>query len=761
MFQAKNAILIFCMLLASASISAQINHGGMPLGRNLSASPPIIALASPDLESYEAEDAINDLDKSIPYRFGVNIETDFDSDRMGSWTTLPDGRRVWRLGLSSTDAVSINFQFDVFNIPEGGQVFVYSPDFKQVKGAFLRESASTAGSLGVGFVFGESLVIEYIEPAAYAHEGYLHIDMVTYGYRTVMDRPLEEAKSGPFGNAGQCNINVNCPEGLPYDLEKRSVAVIVVNNNGLCSGSLINTVVQNGVPYFLTANHCLPSNTNNTNTWVFYFNHEAATCGGNQGPQQYSISGASLLASSAESDFALLELNTAPPANYNVCYAGWDASDNANTVTSAVGIHHPRGDVKKICFENNAPFHQNMNTFVNQTWYINQWELGVTEPASSGSPLFNQDGNIIGLLSGGAAACQGTINNGQFDFYGRIGVAWDYGNTNSTRLRNWLDPNNTGILITPNSCLANPQSNDITAATIEGLPLISCDLSALDPQVSIVNMGTEVVTSFDYISTLNGISVNELQWTGNLNPGASTTLNLPQLNPNDGENVLVFDVVNVNGSPDLNENGNTVQSTFYAFGDVTEYTLNIDFDDYPEETTWTVTSPSGIVLYAGGPYPEQTSLSTTFCLGVDFCFDFTILDAEDDGLCCQFGVGGYELIDTFGAVIASGTSFESFQSTLICESLDTQNVKLNSDLFIFPNPAGDEVFIETMQPKRIYESIRIVDLQGRQVRLIDVVNGLETAQRIPFSTAGLPAGLYVVQVAFKNGTASAKLLISR
>lgn len=84
-----------------------------------------------------------------------------------------------------------------------------------------------------------------------------------------------------------------------------------------------------------------------------------------------------------------------------------------------------------------------------QTWEIvgglyGGWEIGVTEPGSSGSPLFDQEGRIIGQLFGGGAACAGTNDNGAFDYYGRVGVSWEGGGTSSTRLRDWLDPQNSG-----------------------------------------------------------------------------------------------------------------------------------------------------------------------------------------------------------------------------------------------------------------------------------------------------------------------------
>ena len=149
-------------------------------------------------------------------------------------------------------------------------------------------------------------------------------------------------------------------------------------------------------------------------------------------------------AKNAGSDFCLLELNSVPPASYNVQYSGWDASD-ANTVSSVVGIHHPSGDLKKISFENDPVTQGNWGGA--QTWDVAQWDDGITEPGSSGSPLFDQNHRIIGQLYGGNSACSGNVENGQGDSYGRFGVSWDAGATAATRLKEWLDPGNTGILV--------------------------------------------------------------------------------------------------------------------------------------------------------------------------------------------------------------------------------------------------------------------------------------------------------------------------
>jgi len=353
----KRLLLIATIFIVGMHSFAQISHGGRPMDWEGKSTSDIEfeKIKSPNLEELAAEDAINDQYKNIPYRFGVEYEVDYSTMNNGLWTELEDGTRVWRLGISAPGALTINFDFDVYQIPEGAQVFVYDPEKRQVVGSFTRENTSRNNTMGVGLLSSDQIIIEYIEPADVIEQGYLHINKVVYGYRSVLAGLGLEAK-GPFGNSGPCNIDVNCAELGLYDVQKRSVAIIV-NGGGVCSGALVNNTNEDLHPYFLTANHCLSGNPNNAQNWVFYFNHEIPECGGSDddAPTNQSVSGSTVVARNAESDFALLELDNNVPASYNVCYSGWDATDSESSVLSAYGIHHPGGDVKKICFEEDAP----------------------------------------------------------------------------------------------------------------------------------------------------------------------------------------------------------------------------------------------------------------------------------------------------------------------------------------------------------------------------------------------------------------------
>jgi hypothetical protein len=71
------------------------------------------------------------------------------------------------------------------------------------------------------------------------------------------------------------------------------------------------------------------------------------------------------------------------------------------------------------------------------------WSAGVTEPGSSGSGIWNPSNHrLIGTLSGGGSDCTTPSSP---DCYGKFSVAWASGSSSADRLRDWLDPLNTGV----------------------------------------------------------------------------------------------------------------------------------------------------------------------------------------------------------------------------------------------------------------------------------------------------------------------------
>ncbi len=101
--------------------------------------------------------------------------------------------------------------------------------------------------------------------------------------------------------------------------------------------------------------------------------------------------------------------------------------------------------------------------------------------------------------------------------------------------------------------------------------------------------------------------------------------------------------------------------------------LTINFDHYPEETSWNIRTQSGISVASGGTYGSQPDLSTLIediNIG-DGEYIFTLSDAYGDGICCNYGQGSFSLEDANGAVILTGSQFQASISESFCASVPT------------------------------------------------------------------------------------------
>ena len=324
----------------------------------------------------------------------------------------------------------------------------------------------------------------------------------------------------------------------------------------------------------------------------------------------------------------LLEINPNLPSSWDLVWAGWDRSGNFPNYN--VGIHHPSGDIMKVC-RNDDPLEQTTTQFNGEDsmeiWIVDNWEQGVTEQGSSGSALFDENGRIIGQLAGGAAACNGTTNNGQLDFYGRFDVSWDFGNTASSRLSDWLDPGNTGAMTVDQFPPAQTFAND-ASVSITNLPNESCE-GVVNPTINIINNGTAMLTSATVEYQFNSEPETTVNWTGNLAQGESEVVANPNFTATSTNNTLSVDLIQPNGITDENDTNNAVSSQFTKFEVFTtnqnELNLTINTDNWGNETTWEVTDESDTVIASGGPYADNSTNNETISVSNDrmlFVYNF-------------------------------------------------------------------------------------------------------------------------------------------
>ncbi len=449
----RNRLTLFALLPAFIA-GAQISDGGKPL-RFLPETQSILSAAQPAtvvLPSLNVQNAREE-DTRTPgqNRFAAPVEADISLENAGSWTILPSGDRVWQCEIKSAGALGLVLLFDEFRLPPGGRFFAWSSDEKRMYGAFTERSCIPSGKFTVGVLSGETVRLEYFEPAGARGATKMHLNRVDVAYDRVAMQEGEVAGLLDFGQSLPCNININCPTGSAWQMEKKGVARILMvfsNGAGWCSGTLIANTAGTGEPYFLTAHHCqLIGQNPDFQHWRFDFDYEAAGCP-NPGsePVPKSVLGCDRIAFRAESDFMLLKTSQLP-GNYGLYFNGWTRDTTLPAFTTF--IHHPVGDIKKISVDSGQasiyPFSVNWMAQFGISSPNTHWKMvpdyGIFQPGSSGSPLLGPNRRIIGQLHGGSIngtdAC--IIN---FALFGRFDHSWNKGADPVTRLRDWLDPGN-------------------------------------------------------------------------------------------------------------------------------------------------------------------------------------------------------------------------------------------------------------------------------------------------------------------------------
>lgn len=465
----NNKILIIwiALTLTIGHAYSQISFGGKPLESDILL--PSVIQGSPDyfvdMPRFDVDSlrAIDDLpgNRIGGLHFANTFYKELKPETSGLNYHTEDGTRIWKIGIRSAGAYSINLIFSEFNIPEGAKVFLYNPDHSVVLGAFTNKNNQDGGEFCVSPVEGDELIVEYQEPADASFSGKIAIAEINHDYRGLF-------RAGTRFN----QINLPCIPDIScnntYDSISGSVCLLLINGSTYCTGVLVNNTNNDGKPYLLTASHCLKNNPALGQRTVVFLNYQSPNCNKKiRGSEEFSLSGSITRALSNEVDFALLELNEIPPADYRPYLAGWSidsASVNDNPFTC---IHHPYGEVKKYAAVNNNPIKTDwvgMNDGIakNNHWNIKKWDTGHTWTGSSGAPLFDCKMRLRGCLTGGdSGGSSGCSNYVSGDFFYRLDRAWDQYADSSKQLKYWLDPKSTpGTRNTIEINGLNPYSNN-------------------------------------------------------------------------------------------------------------------------------------------------------------------------------------------------------------------------------------------------------------------------------------------------------------
>jgi hypothetical protein len=413
-----------------------------------------------------------------------------------NWTRGSDGSQRAAIGVLSPGAKGLRLGLRVEQLPPLARLRVYAPDDAQTTeidaAQVLRalQNNRAAGETGedaitywLPLVQGSEAALE-IELPAGADPAQLKVALARVTHAKVLPADAQAmAKDG----AAACNVDVMCVSGVSDIMHAVAVMDFIANGGEwACTGTLVTNAKKDFTPYFLSANHCISTQSAASSLMTFW-NYRSSSCNGLQRDPAftYLTGGAQLLYATDKTDTSFMRLNDTPPAN--AFFAGWNAQTPGSANLSIFGIHHPSEDWQKYSQGATTGFRTcgapdadgviqcNESDLANGTFYRVLWSKGITEGGSSGSALLTTSGQqIVGQLLGGSSSCQ---NPKGLDVYGRFDLAY------SAALSKWLDPD------------SGSQPQPPAGSATDGIYLIAGTSGAPDEYLSVHTNGGKVLAT--------------------------------------------------------------------------------------------------------------------------------------------------------------------------------------------------------------------------------------------------------------------------
>ena len=316
-------------------------------------------------------------------------------------TPLLQNRSMWTFAVRSPGAQAVRLRFEELDL-RGAAMIVWSEgaDGPIVRGAYRGRGPDDDGELWTASVPGETIHVEIVgrEAPNFTLREIVHFDRDA-------SNPVErdDGDGGINGNGVfSCHNDAMCYVDPDDDVARRATGqmnFVSGGNSYVCTGTLLNdSDGDTSAPYFLTANHCLSTETEANSLEVVWLWQKSA-CNGTL-PDYNTLprsTGADILATTSVddgNDMTFMRLDGLLPGG--LAFAGWTTAHPS----TGRSFHHPSGSWKRgttfdavgiclycICLDSSDFDYYKMTD-------------GLVEGGSSGGGIFNSAGQLFGQLYG-------------------------------------------------------------------------------------------------------------------------------------------------------------------------------------------------------------------------------------------------------------------------------------------------------------------------------------------------------------------------
>ncbi len=410
-----------------------------------------------------------------PYesRVGANRPLPGFSASAGQWWMNTDGTKTWSLQIRSSAATGLRLHIKNFDAGSG-TLLVFDPQNPSSGNTYTGKGPQSTGEFWTTTIFADTLQLEFTPPSDASPSLSFLVPEVFHWWTTphvpaaasTTTRVPETVPTlpPPTGDIS-CFKDASCyiSSAKPYVQLISQSEVYLVFADRTCSGSMVVDRGATGVPYLLTAGHCV-TGENITQMESFFLFKTSACTGQNgafgsltsvpfpMGTAYPSVAGGTLLASSYReltpgsgeidltvADFAFIKLPYKP--NVAFYFAGWNPSNTTST-GPVYSITHPR----------NLPQTYTEGTLTgtpgSYTNYLSFFpSLGLLDRGSSGGGEFNSSAQLVAVVTGMNNMAPATSFGCTLPVYG------DYFTTFATiypHISAWLEDTQPAVTFTAN-----------------------------------------------------------------------------------------------------------------------------------------------------------------------------------------------------------------------------------------------------------------------------------------------------------------------
>ena len=399
-----------------------------------------------DLASLLKEDAKKDTMGGF-FRFGKGFDVGYTLAD-GQWENV-EGGRLWTMTFASKDALSLNFVFNDFYLPNGAELYIENEDKTVVYGPVTKEATTENGVFLTDIIPSDQATITLFEPFGCEGQSSLTIRRVVHGYRGI--QTSSTTKNATSNTRSVTHYEVACyPE---YEKEADGVGLILSSNGtSLGCGALMMSTDFSFKPYFLTSYDLVDQNEDGIITdeersaaenCAFKFRYKLIECNGYETTVSYTYNQDYVRAAWMGSRFTLLELRSNLKENLNLTWLGWNCV--GISPTSATCLYYPSNSTESVLFDYNVVGYSNQSPILGQYGWMAHFDQGTPEHTTPGAPLLDQYNRVVGHIYY-AVVFPEPFNPSSY-IAGKLSWSFFGNDTESTGLRHWLDPNLTGWVV--------------------------------------------------------------------------------------------------------------------------------------------------------------------------------------------------------------------------------------------------------------------------------------------------------------------------